>query len=255
MDRTVDLNCDMGEGFGVYELGSDEGIMPYVSSANIACGFHAGDPAHMRRTVRLAESAGVAIGAHPGLPDMTGFGRREMKVSLDEARDYVVYQISALQGFTAAKKLQHVKAHGALYNMGLRNEELARAVAGAVKEVDPGLILVGMAGSAWITAGRELGLRVACEVFADRAVNPDGTLVSRSRPGAVITDPEESVARVLRMISEGRVTAINGQDVEMKGDTVCLHGDTPGAAALARTLRRRLKAAGVTVAAMGTFCR
>jgi 5-oxoprolinase (ATP-hydrolysing) subunit A len=255
MDRKVDVNCDMGEGFGVYRLGSDEQIMPYVSSANIACGFHAGDPAHMRRTVRLAESAGVAIGAHPGLPDITGFGRREMKVSPDEARDYVVYQISALQGFTAAKKLQHVKAHGALYNMGLRNEELASAVAGAVKEVDPDLILVGMAGSAWIRAGLDLGLSVACEVFADRAVNPDGTLVSRSRPGAVITDPGEVVARVLRMIAEGRVTGINGEDIEMRGDTICLHGDTPGAAALAAILRQSLEAAGVNVAPMGTFCR
>ena len=255
MDRDVDLNCDMGEGFGVYELGSDEEIMPYVSSANIACGLHAGDPAHMRRTVRLAESVGAAIGAHPGLPDMTGFGRREMMVSLDEARDCVVYQIGALQAFTKARKLQHVKPHGALYNMGLRNEELASAVAGAVKEVDPDLILVGMAGSSWITAGRELGLPVACEVFADRAVNPDGTLVSRSHPGALITDPEAAAARVLRMITEGRVTAINGQDIEMRGDTICLHGDTPGAVALAQMLRRRLNAAGVTVVPMGTFCR
>lgn len=255
MDRKVDVNCDIGEGFGAYRLGFDEEIMPYISSANIACGFHAGDPAHMRRTVRLAESAGVAIGAHPGLPDIMGFGRREMMVSLEEARDYVVYQIGALQAFSKTKKLQHVKPHGALYNMGARNEELAKAVAEAVKEADPDLILVGMAGSAWVRVGREIGLRVACEVFADRAVNPDGTLVPRSRAGAVISGVGEVVARALRMITEGRVTAIDGEEIEMRGDTICLHGDTPGAPQLARTLRQGLEAAGVTVVPMGTFCR
>ena len=252
MDRRVDLNCDMGEGLGAYRLGFDEGIMPYISSANIACGFHAGDPVCIRRTVTLAQTAGVGIGAHPGLPDVMGFGRREMKVTLEEARDYVTYQIGALQAFTVTKKLQHVKPHGALYNMGLRDEELARAIAGAVKEADPDLILVGMAGSAWIRAGLELGLKVASEAFADRAVNPDGTLVPRNQPGAVIGHLEEAVARVLRIVTEGKVTAANGQDIEMRADTICLHGDTPGAPELARALRQSLEAAGVTILPMGT---
>ncbi|MEE8637143.1 MAG: 5-oxoprolinase subunit PxpA [Dehalococcoidia bacterium] len=255
MDRRVDLNCDMGEAFGVYRLGFDERIMPHISSANIACGFHAGDPVCMRRTVRLAEEAGVAIGAHPGLPDLLGFGRREMMVSPDELRDYVTYQIGALQAFTRAKKLQHVKVHGALYNMGARNEGLARAVAEAVREVDPELILVGMAGSAWIKVGRELGLRVACEGFADRSLNPDGTLVPRSQPGAIIADVEEVIARVLRIVTEGKVLAINGEEIDMAADTICLHSDTPGAGNLAQALRQRLEAAGVLVVPMGTFCK
>ena len=255
MDRRVDLNCDMGEGFGVYRLGFDERIMPHISSANIACGFHASDPVCMRRTVRLAEEAGVAIGAHPGLPDLMGFGRREMMVSADEARDYVTYQIGALQAFSRAKKLQHVKVHGALYNMGARNEGLARAVAEAVREVDPELILVGMAGSAWIKVGRELGLRVACEGFADRSLNPDGTLVPRSQPGAIIDDVDEVIARVLRIVADGKVLAINGEEIDMAADTICLHSDTPGAADLAQALRQRLEAAGVLVVPMGTFCK
>lgn len=255
MDRRVDLNCDMGEAFGVYRLGFDERIMPHISSANIACGFHAGDPVCMRRTVRLAEEAGVAIGAHPGLPDLLGFGRREMMVSPDELRDYVTYQIGALQAFSRAKKLQHVKVHGALYNMGARNEGLARAVAEAVREVDPELILVGMAGSAWIKVGRELGLRVACEGFADRSLNPDGTLVPRSQPGAIIADVEEVIARVLRIVTEGKVLAINGEEIDMAADTICLHSDTPGAGNLAQALRQRLEAAGVLVVPMGTFCK
>lgn len=254
MDRKVDLNCDIGEGFGTYKLGLDEEIMPYISSANIACGYHAGDPMCMRATVRLAEAAGVAIGAHPGLPDLMGFGRREIMVTPEEARDYVVYQIGALQAFAGPKKLQHVKLHGALYNMGVRNEELARAVAEGVREVDPGLILVGMEGSAWTKVGRELGLRVAREVFADRAVTAERTLVPRTYPGAVINDVAEVVARVLKMATEGKVTAITGEEVDMVGDTICLHGDTLGAADLARKLRETLEEAGVTVVPMGTFC-
>ncbi|MCD6391451.1 MAG: LamB/YcsF family protein [Dehalococcoidia bacterium] len=255
MDRKVDVNCDIGEGFGVYKLGFDEEIMPYISSANIACGFHAGDPLCMRRTVRLAEAIGVGIGAHPGLPDLMGFGRREMMVSPQEIRDYVVYQIGALNAFTKTKRLQHVKPHGALYNMGVRNEELARAVAEAVMEVDPNLILVGLTGSAWIKVGRELGLRVACEIFADRSVNSDGTLVHRKHPQAIINDAEEVAARVLRIVTEGKVTTINGEEIEMTGDTICLHGDTAGAVKLAQTLRRRLETAGVNIVSMGTFCK
>ena len=243
----------MGESFGTYKLGFDGELMPYISSANIACGFHAGDPMCMRQTVHLAEEAGVAIGAHPGFPDLMGFGRRDMQVSPEEARNYVMYQVGALQAFTKAKRLQHVKPHGALYNMGARNEELARAVAEAIREVDPNLILVGLSGSAWVNVGREVGLRVASEVFADRALNPDGTLVPRSQPKAVVHEVDDVVARVLKMVTEGKAFAVNGEEVEVRGDTICLHGDTPGAVVLARTLRQRLEAAGVAVVPMGTF--
>jgi len=253
MGKRIDITCDMGESFGVYKLGSDEEMMPYITSANVACGFHAGDPVWMRRTVNLAEEAGVAIGAHPSFPDLMGFGRRPMQASLAEIQSYVIYQTGALQAFTKAKRLQHVKAHGALYNMGERDEELAGAVAEAIREVDPNLILVGLSGSAWIKAGRQVGLRVASEVFADRALNADGTLVSRKQPGAVIHNVEDVVNRVSKMVAEGKIAAINGEEVEIKADTICLHGDTPGAASLAQTLRQKLEAAGVTVVPMGTF--
>ncbi len=254
MQTRVDINCDMGEGYGPFAPRFDAEIIPYISSANVACGFHAGDPMHMKRTVLLAEAAGVGVGAHPGLPDLMGFGRREMRITPEEAAAYVAYQIGALQAFTSSGRLQHVKPHGALYNMGTRNEELALAVAEAVKQVDPGLILVGMAGSAWIEAGRKTGLRVAREVFADRSMNPDGSLVHRSRPGAVIGDLDQVVDRVMSIVKHGKVTAIDGREVEIGGDTICLHGDTPGAADMARTIRQRLESAGITVIPMGTFC-
>jgi len=176
-----------------------------------------------------------------------------MQVSPEEARNYVMYQVGALQAFTKAKRLQHVKPHGALYNMGARNEELARAVAEAIREVDPNLILVGLAGSAWVNVGREVGLRVASEVFADRALNPDGTLVPRSQPKAVVHEVENVVARVLKIVTEGKAIAINGEEIEVRGDTICLHSDTPGAVILAQTLRQRLEAADVAVVPMGTF--
>ena len=227
--------------------------MSYISSANIACGFHAGDPMWMRLTVRLAEEAGVAIGAHPGFPDLMGFGRREMKVTPEEAKNYVIYQIGALQAFTSSKRLQHVKPHGALYNMGAVNEELARAVAEGIKEVDPELILVGLAGSAWIKVSQEIGLRVASEVFADRALNPDGTLIPRSQPGAVIHDLEDIAVRSLKMVTEGKAIAINGEEINTKADTICLHGDTPGAVDFARNLRQRMETAGIAVVPMRDF--
>jgi len=251
--KRVDFNCDMGESFGAYKLGFDEELMPYISSANIACGFHAGDPMCMRRTVHLAEETGIAIGAHPGFPDLMGFGRRDMSVSPEELRSYIIYQVGALQAFTKAKRLQHVKPHGALYNMGAKDEELARAVAEAIREVDANLILVGLAGSAWVKVGREIGLKVASEVFADRALDPDGTLVSRNQPGAVLHDIGDVVARALKMVTEGKVVAVNGDEVKVRGDTICLHGDTPGAVALARALRQSLEAAGVAVVPMGAF--
>lgn len=227
--------------------------MPYISSANVACGFHAGDPMWMRRIVSLAEQAGVAIGAHPSLPDLIGFGRREMKVTPEEVKNYVVYQIGALQAFTKAKRLQHVKPHGALYNMGVTDEAIAKAIAEGVREVDVELILVGLAGSVWIKVGQQVGLRVASEVFADRALNPDGTLVLRSQPGAVIQDPEEAIAASLRMVIEEKAIAINGQEIPIRADTICLHSDTPGAVELARKIRERLEAAGVEVVPMSNF--
>ncbi len=253
MAKKIDFNCDLGESFGTYKLGYDELLMPYITSANIACGFHAGDPMWMRKTVTLAEKAGVGIGAHPSLPDLAGFGRREMKVTPEEARNDVIYQIGALQAFVKTKKLQHVKPHGALYNMGVANETLARAVAEAVYEVDKNIILVGLANSVWLKAGKEVGLRVASEIFADRALNPDGTLVGRDKPGAVIKDEEKVIAASLKMVLEGKATAINGQEIPIRADTICLHSDTPGAAELAKTLRQRMEAAGVQVVPMGTF--
>jgi len=253
MEKHIDLNCDLGESFGAYKLGFDDQLMPYISSANIACGFHAGDPMWMRRTVSLAEQAGVAVGAHPSLPDLMGFGRREMKVTPQEVKNYVIYQIGALQAFTQTKRLQHVKPHGALYNMGAVNVEIARAVAEGIHEVDDELILVGLAGSVWIEVGQQLGLKVASEVFADRALNPDGTLVPRKQPGAVIEDPEKVTASGLRMVTEGKAIAINGKAIPVKADTICLHGDTPGAVELARTMRHRLEAAGVKVVPLSTF--
>jgi len=207
----------------------------------------------MRRIVGLAEQAGVAIGAHPSLPDLIGFGRREMKVTPEEAKNYVVYQIGALQAFTKTKRLQHVKPHGALYNMGVTDEAIAKAIAEGVREVDVELILVGLAGSVWIKVGQQVGLRVASEVFVDRALNPDGTLVPRSQPGAVIQDPEEAIAASLRMVIEEKAIAINGQEIPIRADTICLHSDTPGAVELARKIRERMEAAGVEVVPMSNF--
>ena len=207
----------------------------------------------MKQTIQIAEKAGVGIGAHPGFPDLMGFGRREMKVTPEEAKNYVIYQIGALQAFTSKKRLQHVKPHGALYNMGSVNKQLAIAVAEGIREVDPNIILVGLAGSAWIKAGEEVNLRVASEVFTDRAFSSDGTLVPRSQPGAVIHDIEAVIARSLKIITEEKVTAINGAEIPIKADTICLHGDTPGAAALAQRLRQGMEAAGISVVPMSDF--
>ncbi len=245
MTGRIDFNCDMGESFGAYSLGLDAEIIKYITSANIACGFHAGDPQVMRRTVELAEAHGVGIGAHPSFPDLQGFGRRNMAVSPAEARNDIVYQIGALTAFTKERKLQHVKPHGALYNMAVAGGELARAIADAVLAVDRDLILLVLAGSPYAEVARSAGLRVAREAFADRAFNADGTLVPRSKPGAVIHDVEQVVERSIRMATEGTASAITGEVIPMAADTICLHGDTPGAVALAAELRARLERAGV----------
>lgn len=247
MTIRIDFNCDMGESFGVYKLGLDEEVIKYITSANIACGFHAGDPTWMRKTVEMAEAHGVGVGAQPSFPDLRGFGRRYMAVSPQEAKDDVIYQIGALMAFTKTKRLQHVKPHGALYNAAVKDRDLARALCEAVLEVDPSMVLIALAGSPWAEMAKEMGLRVAREIFADRALNPDGTLVPRGQPGAVIHDPEVVVERSLRMVTEGVATAITGEEIQVQADSICLHGDTPGAVELARRLRQAMEDAGVQV--------
>ncbi|SFU96930.1 LamB/YcsF family protein [Alicyclobacillus macrosporangiidus] len=249
----LDMNCDLGESFGAYKLGNDEQILDVVTSCNIACGFHAGDAATMRKTVAMALEKGVAIGAHPGLQDLVGFGRRNMDISPQEAHDIVVYQIGALYGFVRAQggKMQHVKAHGALYNMAAVNAGLAEAIAEAVYKVDPELILFGLSGSELIRAGQKIGLRTASEVFADRTYQENGTLTPRRRPDAMIEDTDKAVAQVIRMVKEGKVRSQQGVDVAIQADTVCIHGDGPHALEFARHIRQALTDAGITVQAVG----
>jgi UPF0271 protein len=249
----IDLNSDVGESYGAYRIGADAEVLPHVTSANVACGFHAGDPRTMRETVALAKAHGVAVGAHPGLPDLVGFGRRAMEVSPQEAYDLIVYQVGALRGFAASAgvELQHVKPHGALYNMAAARPALAEAIARAVRDVDPGLALFGLAGSHLVAAGEALGLKTASEVFADRNYLPDGSLVPRSRTDALVSDAEEAVRRAVRMVGEGRVRAVEGEEMAIRADTVCIHGDAPGAAEFARRLREAFTAERVELRAVG----
>lgn len=247
--RSIDLNADVGESFGAYVLGQDSSLVPVLTSVNVACGFHAGDPGIMRETVALARQHGVAVGAHPGFPDLAGFGRRQMRLSPREVEDLVVYQIGALAAIAAAQgvELQHVKPHGALYNMAATDAELAGAIARAVALVDRSLVLVGLSGSALVRAGSDAGVRTAAEVFADRGYQPDGTLVPRSHAGAVLHDDEAVAARAVAMVRDGAVVAADGSRLNLRADTMCVHGDTPGAAALARRIRAALEDAGVRV--------
>ena len=249
----LDLNADVGESFGTYKLGQDVQLMPSITSASVACGFHAGDPAIMRETVALAHRHGVAVGAHPSFPDLVGFGRREMRATPREVEDFVVYQIGALAAVAAAggMRLQHVKAHGALYNMAVRDATLADAIARATAAVDRSLILFGLPGSELIAAGQRAGLRTAREGFADRAYKRDGTLVPRTEPGAVIEDPEVVVNRAVSMARDRAIDAIDGSRIALEVETICVHGDTPGAAMLASRIRAALTAAGVSVLAVG----
>ena len=246
---TIDLNCDMGESFGVYSMGNDVPILDYVSSANIACGFHAGDAATMHKTVRAALARGVAIGAHPGLQDLQGFGRRTIALGADEAYDLVVYQLGALGGFASAlgTRVRHVKAHGALYNMAARDMKLAGAIARAVHDVDPELVLFALAGSDMIAAAEAIGLRVASEVFADRSYQDDGSLTPRRLPGAMIEDIDAAIAQVRRMVTEGRVRAVSGNDVAVRADTICIHGDQPNAMVFARGIHDALAGDGIEI--------
>jgi UPF0271 protein len=249
----LDLNADVGESFGVYKLGQDELLMPSITSASVACGFHAGDPAVMRATVSLAREHGVAVGAHPSFPDLVGFGRREMRATAREVEDFVIYQIGAIAAMVAAEgmRLQHVKAHGALYNMAARDAALADAIARATAAVDSSLILFGLAGSQLIAAGERAGLRTAREGFADRAYRPDGTLVPRHEPGAVIEDAETVVTRAVSIARDKTINAVNGARIALEVDTICLHGDTPGADMLASRIRSALTASGVSVLPVG----
>ena len=249
----IDLNADIGESFGAYTIGCDAGLMRSITSGSVAAGFHAGDPGVLRETIRLAGASGVAVGAHPGLPDLAGFGRRELHLSPKEAEDLMLYQVAAVAGVAAAEgvRLQHVKPHGALYNMAARDAALAGAIARAVALLDKSLILFGPPGSQLLTAGRAAGLRVAAEGFADRAYEPDGSLVSRRLPGSVIHDPAAVVARAVRMVRDRSVVAVDGSLLPIEADTICVHGDTPGCADLAARLRAGLETAGVAVRAFG----
>ncbi|MEW6424589.1 MAG: 5-oxoprolinase subunit PxpA [Bacillota bacterium] len=246
---TIDLNCDLGESFGAYAIGNDAEVIRHISSANVACGFHAGDPRVMERTVALAKKYGVAVGAHVGYPDRVGFGRREMSLSYAEVKSDVLYQVGALAAFCRAAEvsLRHVKPHGALYNMAGKDAVLAQAIAEAVAAFDKTLLVFAQPGSQLAEAARGTGLRVVNEVFADRAYRADGSLVSRSVPGAVIEDPEEVVARVLDMVIRRKVVTLDGQEITVDPETICVHGDNPGALALVVAIRERLQAAGVKI--------
>jgi len=239
---SVDLNCDMGESFGAWRMGNDAELMDHVSSVNIACGFHAGDPTTMRKTVEMAVEKGVAIGAHPSYPDLQGFGRRDMSLSMQEVFDIVLYQVSSLKGICEASggKLHHVKPHGALYNRAARDGELAHGIARAIWKIDSDLVLYGLSGSYLITEAKNYGLRTASEVFADRTYTADGTLTPRSRPDALIENTRDAVNQVLQMIKSGTVTAVTGETIPIKAETIGIHGDGDHAVEFAREIERAL---------------
>ncbi|MGE7878129.1 LamB/YcsF family protein [Peribacillus muralis] len=247
--NVVDLNCDLGESFGAYRMGNDKEILDYVTSVNVACGFHAGDPSVMRETVQLALEKGVRIGAHPGLPDLMGFGRRNMNIAPQEAYDIVVYQIGALNGFLQSEggSMQHVKPHGALYNMAAQNEALSVAIAEAIYKVNPELILFGLSGSELIRAGEAVGLRTASEVFADRTYQQDGSLTSRMEKHALLENDEDAAAQAIRMVKEGKVMSQQGSDVALRADTICIHGDGAHALTFAQHVKNSFEFSEITV--------
>ena len=248
--KTIDLNCDMGESYGAWKMGNDAEVMRYITSANIACGFHGGDPATIRKTVALALERGVAIGAHPSLPDRQGFGRRVMQIKPQEMYDLVVYQAGAVEAFAraAGARLHHVKCHGALYNMAATDEALSEAMVRAVKDLG-GTMLYALSGSKTHETAKTAGVRVAGEVFADRGYADDGTLAPRDLPGGLIEDPAQAVKQALAMIEQGYVTSLSGRRVPVAADTLCLHGDQPGAVAFARALRQAFSEKGISIAA------
>lgn len=245
----IDLNSDIGESFGAYRMGDDAAVMDAVTSANVACGFHAGDPLVMNKTIKNCAAKGVAVGAHPGYPDLVGFGRRNMKCTPEEEYADCLYQIGALSAFCRANglTLQHVKPHGAMYNQAAKDPELAKAIARAVKDSGENVILMGLANSEFEKAAKEIGIPFAAEAFADRGYMPDGSLVARSQPGAIIHDVDEAAKRVVRMVTEGKVEAVDGTVINFRPQSICMHGDTPEAVEMAKTVRRELEAAGVKV--------
>lgn len=251
----VDLNSDIGEGYGAYKLGMDEEIMKCVSSVNCACGWHAGDPLIMEKTVKIAKENKVAVGAHPGYPDLLGFGRRKMIVSPEEARVYMLYQLGALDAFAKANgtRLQHIKLHGAFYNMAAVEKDLADAVLEGIEQFDKEIILMTLSGSYMAKEGKRRGLRVAEEVFADRGYNADGTLVNRSLPGAFVKDPEEAIARVIKMVKTKKVTAVSGEEIDIAADSICVHGDNPKAIEFVDRIRKSLIANGIEVKPLYEF--
>jgi 5-oxoprolinase (ATP-hydrolysing) subunit A len=258
MRHRIDLNSDVGESFGNYKIGLDEEVIPLISSANIACGFHAGDPLVMANTVSLAAENGVGIGAHPGLPDLMGFGRRTMDISLDDIAHYVTYQVGALQAFARQRglTLQHVKPHGALYNMAVTNPDISDTIARVISELDENLILVtlaGVNGDELAVIAKRHSIRIAFEFFADRAYNPDGSLVNRKLPGAVLHDDETVAKRIIKLAKEGSVTAIDGTEMKLEADTICVHGDNPQALSLVKRIRDSLMDSEIEVSPMGTF--
>jgi 5-oxoprolinase (ATP-hydrolysing) subunit A len=241
--KIIDLNSDIGESFGAFKVGNDVEVLKYITSANIACGYHAGDHNVMFETVRLAQKNGVKIGAHPGFPDLAGFGRREMNLSTREIYNLIIYQIGALQAVCKVNgtSLSHVKPHGALYNVAARNREIADAIADAIVALDSQLVLFGLAGSEIIKAGRQKGLQVAEEVFTDRTYQPDGTLTSRRENNAFIHNPREAIQRVTRMVTEGKVKSVDGTDLDIQADTICVHGDGPKAVEFVSKLKKELE--------------
>ena len=247
---TIDVNCDMGESYGAWKMCADAAVMPFVSSANVACGFHGGDPATIRGTVRLAVDHGVAIGAHPSLPDLQGFGRRVMKIAPQDMYDLVVYQAGAVEAFARAAgvRLHHVKCHGALYNMAANDEGLAEAMARAVRDLGGGVMLYALSGSKNFSIARAMGLRVIGEVFADRGYADDGTLAPRGTPGAMIEDAGVAAERAVAMVEKRLVTSLSGKAIPVSPDTLCLHGDQPGAVAFARAIRMAFSERGIAVA-------
>ena len=253
MANIIDINSDLGESFGAYSIGADMQVLSRITSANVACGWHAGDPLVMQRTVKAAGEQNVAIGAHPGFPDLMGFGRRNMQISPEEAAAYVTYQVGALAAFVRAEgmKLQHVKLHGALYNMAAKDVKLAAAVCKAVARMDENLIMLGPSGSCLITEARKCGLRAASEVFADRAYQEDGSLVPRSMPGAVIHDAKEALERVIRVIEKGTVITMSGMEIPLEVQSVCVHGDNPQALTFVESIQSELEARGIHSVPLG----
>ncbi|WP_154837542.1 5-oxoprolinase subunit PxpA [Staphylococcus sp. Marseille-Q1834] len=245
----IDLNCDLGEAFGNYSFGGDKDIIPLITSANVACGFHAGDENVMNDTVKIAKDNGVSIGAHPGLPDLKGFGRRNIDIAPQEVYNLMIYQLGALEGFCKAHgtTINHVKPHGALYNMGAKDKNIAHAIAQAVYDFDSSLVLVGLSNSLLISEAESVGLKTASEVFADRRYEDNGQLVSRKEADAVITDTDEALDQVIKMVTENKVISKNGKEIDLKADTICVHGDGAHALDFVSQIRKKLTKEGIDI--------